>query len=60
MPRVGLAERTLKLLRAAVVDEETVARRRLPRVGVTGVTAEALTNGLTYHRCAGSDVAACG
>jgi hypothetical protein len=26
MPRVGLAERTLELLRAAVANEETVAR----------------------------------
>jgi hypothetical protein len=28
MPRAGLAERTLELLRAAVADEETVARFR--------------------------------
>jgi hypothetical protein len=30
MLRVGLAERTLEVLRAAVADEETVARSALP------------------------------
>jgi hypothetical protein len=33
MPRAGLAERTLELLRAAVADEETVARFRRPEHG---------------------------
>jgi hypothetical protein len=42
MPRAGLADATLELLRAAVTDEETVARfhaeiRTLPGVGSQGV-----------------------
>jgi hypothetical protein len=40
MPRAGLAESTRELLRAAVADEETVARFRAKIVVVQGLACE--------------------
>ena len=37
MPRAGLAESSLALLRAAVADEETVARFHAKIVTVSGI-----------------------
>jgi hypothetical protein len=43
MPRAGLADSTLELLRAAVADEETVARFRAKVVTVPGIECWAFT-----------------
>ena len=45
MLRVGLGERTLELLRAAVADEETVARFRAKVLTVPGMDCLIFTGG---------------